>query len=304
MTSPAGVFAAALTPQKPDLSPDPQGLVRHCKNLLAGGCDGLSPLGTTGEANSFSVAERMALLDAIAASDIPPAKLIPGTGSCSLTDAVQLTRRVVEMGAAGALLLPPFYYKGVSDDGLFGFFAEIIQRVGDAKLKIYLYHFPQMTGLQLSLDLIARLLKAYPDTVVGLKNSSGDWANMEAMLKTFPGFRMFAGSERFLLQTLRLGGPGCISASTNVTAPLCADIYRNWRGADADARQERATRVRAVIEGFPAIAALKAIVARQTGNAAWTTLRPPLVRLTAEQERDLFQKLQAAGFALQAAAAE
>lgn len=301
-TAPSGVLAAALTPQTPDLAPDTKAFIAHCRWLLANGCDGLSPLGTTGEANSFSVEERMALLDALAESGIPGDKLIPGTGSAALSDAVTLTRRVVEMGCAGALMLPPFYYKGVSDDGLFAFFSEVIQRVGDSRLKIYLYHFPQMTGLDLSLDLIGRLISAYPETVVGLKNSSGDWSNMEAMLKTFPGFRMFAGTERYLLPTLRAGGPGCISASTNVTAAMCARIFRHWQEPQADALQDAATRVRTVIEGYPTIAALKAIVARHSGHAGWANLRPPHRPLSDAQKAELFGKLDAAGFALADAA--
>ena len=194
-----GVYAAALTPLNDDLSPDLKSLVRHYKWLLANGCDGLAPLGTTGEANSFSVDERLSVIDALGGSGIPMDRCIVGTGSCALTDSVRLTKRVLDAGGRDVLVLPPFYYKKVTDDGLFASFSEVIQRVGDSRLRLYIYQFPQMTGLDLSLDLIGRLIDAFPKTVVGVKDSSGNWPNMEAMCKRFPGFEVFPGSERFLV---------------------------------------------------------------------------------------------------------
>ena len=297
MTTIRGVYAAALTPMKDDLSPDLPALVRHYKWLLANGCDGLAPLGTTGEANSFSVDERLAIIDALGASGIAMAKTIVGTGSCAIPDSVRLTKRVLEAGGRDVLVLPPFYYKKVSEDGLFASFAETIARVGDERLRLYVYQFPQMTGLDLSLDLIERLIKAFPRTVVGIKDSSGNWANMAAMCKRFPGFEVFPGSERFLLAGLRAGGVGCISATTNLTAPMAAKVFAQWKGADADRLQAELTAVREVLEGFPAIAALKAVLARHSGHGAWRNIRPPLARLDEAQARDLFAKLAATSFA-------
>jgi 4-hydroxy-tetrahydrodipicolinate synthase len=297
-----GVYAAALTPQKDDLSPDTSALVAHYRWLLANGCDGLAPLGTTGEANSFSVDERLAIIEALGGSGLPMDKTIVGTGSCAIPDAVRLTKRVLDAGGRNVLVLPPFYYKKVSDDGLFAAFSEVIARVGDMRLRLYVYQFPQMTGLDLGIALIERLIKAFPKTVVGIKDSSGNWTAMEAMIKAFPGFEVFPGSERFLLSALKTGGVGCISATTNVTAPMAAKVYAHWNKPDAEKLQAELTAVRDVLEGFPAIAALKAVLARESGRASWLNIRPPLTRLSDTQARDLFAKLQATPFAMAKAA--
>src|SRR5260221_4512947 len=227
-TQPSGVYAAVLTPLNSALEPDPALFVQHCRWLLDNGCDGLAPLGTTGEANSLSVEQRIALIEAAAGSGIPMAKFIPGSGSCALADAVKVTRAAVKAGAAGALLLPPFYYKNPTEDGLFAFFSEVIERVGDARLRVYLYHFPQLSTVPITLHLVARLMKAFPGAIAGLKDSSGDWSNTAKLLQEFPGFGVFSGSEEFLLANLRAGGVGCISASTNVTAALARQF--TWRG--------------------------------------------------------------------------
>ena len=194
---PRGVFAAALTPLDDALAPDTEAVIGHYRWLLAEGCDGIVCLGTTGEANAFSLDERLGLLDALGETELP-GKLIVGTGCCAVPDTVRLTRKALEIGAAGVLVLPPFYYKEVSDDGLYAAYARTIEHVGDSGLKLYIYHFPKMTALDMSLDLIGRLIEAYPGTVVGLKNSSGDWGNIAAMIEAFPGFDVFAGSEEFL----------------------------------------------------------------------------------------------------------
>ena len=215
-----GVLAAVLTPMDKDLNPDHQAFAAHCHRLLAAGCHGLSVFGTTGEANSLSVDERLAALEALVESGVPPEKLLPGTGSCALTDTVRLSRAALEAGTAGALVLPPFYYKGVGDDGLFRFFAEVVERVGDDRLRLYLYHIPQMTGVDLGLPLISRLIDAYPSVVVGTKDSSGDRGRIMTLCREFPGFSVLAGTETLLLETLRSGGEGCISATVNVTSRL------------------------------------------------------------------------------------
>ena len=181
-----GVFAAALTPLKSDLSVDDERLVSHCRWLLKNGCNGLAVLGTTGEANSFSVFERIKILETLNDGGIPGEALMPGTGSCSFTDTVELTRRAVELGAGGILMLPPFYYKEVSDEGLFASYSEVVERISDERLKIYLYHHPEMSGVSISLNLIERLLKRYPNTIMGIKDSSGDFKNMTKLVQKFP----------------------------------------------------------------------------------------------------------------------
>ena len=298
----AGVFAAALTPLDAGANPDHAATVAHYRWLLANGCDGIAVLGTTGEANSFSVDERLALLDELAQSDIDPGRLLIGTGCCAIPDTVRLTRRALEMGAAGALMLPPFYYKGVGDDGLFAAFAEAIERVGDARLRVYVYHFPRMTGLDIGVALLERLVAAYPETVVGLKDSSGDWSNTEAVCRALPGFGVFAGSEEFLLPTLRAGGAGCISASVNVTCGIVAELYRRRREADADALQEHVTRVRQAIQAYPMVPALKWLLAGWQGRPGWLQLRPPLVDLDGARAAALAAALEETGFTLPSAA--
>ena len=298
---PRGVFAAALTPLGDDLSPDIGATLGHYRWLLQEGCDGIVCLGTTGEANSFSLDERLALLDALGATELP-AKLVVGTGCCAVADTVRLSKKALEIGAAGVLVLPPFYYKGVSDDGLYGAYAETIERIGDPALKLYIYHFPKMTALDMSLELIGRLIAAYPDTVVGLKNSSGDWDNIAAMIAAFPGFDVFAGSEQFLLPTLALGGPGCMSATVNLLAPQSAELYAKWQDANAEALQERLTALRTTISRSAPIPAMKALMARHSGHANWVRVRPPLVALEAAQTERLAAELAAQGLALAAAA--
>jgi 4-hydroxy-tetrahydrodipicolinate synthase len=240
------------------------------------------------------VAQRLALIEAAAGAGLPMEKFIPGAGSCSLADAVTVTRAAVAAGAAGALLLPPFYYKNPSEDGLFAFFSEVIERVGDRRLKLYLYHFPQLSTVPITPGLIARLMAAYPGgTIAGLKDSSGDWANTARLLKEFPGFGVFSGSEEFLLANLRAGGVGCISASTNVTAPLARPVYRVWREAAADELQKALTEVRLVLQSYPMQATLKQVCAAISGNPAWLNILPPNRPLSAAQASELMSRLAA-----------
>jgi 4-hydroxy-tetrahydrodipicolinate synthase len=291
---PRGVYAAVLTPLTPSFEPDTALFVKHCRWRLDNGCDGLAPLGTTGEANSLSVEQRIRLVEAAAGSGIPMAKFIAGAGSCALADAVTVTRAAVAAGAAGALLLPPFYYKNPSEDGLFAFFSEVIQRVGDARLRVYLYHFPQLSTVPITSGLIARLMKAYPDgTIAGLKDSSGDWSNSARLLKEFPGFGVFSGSEQLLLDNLRAGGVGCISASTNVTAPLARPVYEAWREAKAEGLQKALTEVRLILQSYPMQATLKQVCAALGGDKTWLNILPPNRPLSRAQADELMAKLSA-----------
>ena len=289
-----GALAPVLTPFRADLSPDAARFVRHCRWLLSQGCAGLAPFGTTSEANSLSVEEREALLEELLGAGIDPAKLLPGTGCCALSDSVRLTRAAVRAGCAGVLMLPPFYYKGVSEDGLFRSFAEVIERVGDARLRVYLYHIPPVAQVGFSPKLIERLVGAYPKTVVGMKDSSGDWNNTRAMLEAFArsGFDVFAGSERFLLANMRGGGAGCITATGNVNPAAIARLFHEWRSESAEAMQESLNALRGTLEKHPVIPALKAIVAHHSGDPAWRTVRPPLVELSSAQAEGLLADLR------------
>jgi 4-hydroxy-tetrahydrodipicolinate synthase len=295
-----GVLAPVVTPFRKDLSPDADRFAAHCRWLMRSGCAGLAVFGTNSEANSMSVEEKLELLDALVKGGVSAAALMPGTGHCALTDSVRMTREAVRLGCGGVLMLPPFYYKGVSDEGLFRNFAEIIERVGDDRLRLYLYHIPPVANVPITLALIERLLGRYPGIVAGVKDSSGDWSNTQAMLDRFKdrGFDVFAGSEVFLLDNLRAGGKGCITATGNVNPGPIDAVYRQWRGADADRLQAGITATRKIVQKVPMIPALKAIVAHFGNDPQWRTVRPPLTELEPAQEQGLVAELKAAGFAM------
>jgi 4-hydroxy-tetrahydrodipicolinate synthase len=294
-----GVLSPVVTPFDRELRPDSQRFIQHCRWLLDQGV-GLAVFGTTSEANSMSVPEKIALLDTLVAAGLPPTRMMPGTGCSAFTDTVELTRHALQLGCAGVLMLPPFYYKEVSDEGLFRSYAEVIERVGDRRLRIYLYHIPPVAQVPISLALIERLLKTYPGTIAGIKDSSGDWNNMRAMLEQFQphGFDVFAGNESFLLALLRGGGAGCITATANVNPASIAQLARSWQQPDADARQVALDAVRGVFKQFPMIPALKAAIAYYSDDPAWATVRPPLVELDDAQRDALMRALRLVGFSM------
>ena len=295
-----GVLSPVVTPFRKDLSPDAGRFVKHCKWLLANGCSGLAVFGTNSEANSMSVEEKLELLAALVEGGVPASALMPGTGACALTDSVKLTAGAVKMGCAGVLMLPPFYYKGVSDEGLYRNFAEVIERVGDTRLQLYLYHIPPVSNVPITLELIERLLGKYPQAIAGVKDSSGDWKNTKAMLDRFAarGFDVFAGSETFLLDNMRNGGKGCITATGNVNPGPINEVFRHWQEPQADALQAGITATRQIVQKVPMIPALKAIIAHWGKDRDWRTVRPPLTELTAAQESQVISELTAAGFTM------
>jgi 4-hydroxy-tetrahydrodipicolinate synthase len=294
-----GVLAPVVTPFKRDLSPDADRLAAHCRWLLSQNV-GLAVFGTNSEANSMSVDEKLELLDCLAASGIDTSRMMPGTGCCAITDSVRLSAQAAKLGCAGVLMLPPFYYKGVSDEGLFRNYAEIIERVGDDRLRIYLYNIPPVSQVAITVTLIERLLKAYPDTIAGAKDSSGDWNNTTAYLDNFAshGFDVFPGAETFLLQGLRNAGVGCISATANVNPGPIARLFASWQNDDADAQQSKLDIVRKIFASYPMIPALKAAIAHYGKDASWNKVRPPLVELTKEQNASLIKELDTAGFTM------
>jgi 4-hydroxy-tetrahydrodipicolinate synthase len=294
-----GVFAPVVTPFKRDLSPDPERFIAHCRWLLSQHC-GLAVFGTNSEANSLAVEERMALLDALLAAGLDPARMMPGTGCCALTDSVRLTTHAVQAGCAGVLMLPPFYYKDVTDDGLYRHFAEVIERVGEARLRIYLYHIPPVAVVGITPTLVERLMKRYPSAIAGMKDSSGDWNNTKTMLDAFAtsGFDVFPGSETFLLTGMRHGAAGCISATANVNPAAIDRLYQEWRRADADRQQEALNVVRKTVGQYVMIPALKQVIGHYADDPAWVTVRPPLTELTATQAHDVIAGLQQLGFTM------
>jgi 4-hydroxy-tetrahydrodipicolinate synthase len=297
-----GVLSPVVTPFDAALRPDAPRFVRHCRWLLDQGV-GLAVFGTNSEANSLCVAEKIALLQSLVDAGLSPERMMPGTGCCAFPDSVELTHAAVRLGCAGVLMLPPFYYKNVSDEGLYRSYAKIIERVGDSRLRIYLYHIPPVSQVPISLTLIERLVRDYPRTIAGIKDSSGDWNNTRAMLERFQpqGFDVFAGSETFLLATLRGGGAGCITATGNVNPAPIARLAREWREweiPEADRQQAALDAVRAAFQQFPMIPALKAAIAHYGADPGWITVRPPLVELDDAQRRTLTQTLDNMRFSM------
>jgi 4-hydroxy-tetrahydrodipicolinate synthase len=292
-----GVLSPVVTPFNRDLSPDPRRFIAHCQWLLTQSC-GLAVFGTNSEANSLSVNERIALLDALLAADVDPSRMMPGTGCCALTDTVRLTEHAVKAGCAGVLMLPPFYYKDVSEEGLYRNFSEVVERVGDARLRIYLYHIPPVAVVGITPGLVERLLKKYPTAIAGMKDSSGDWNNTKTFLDAFAksGFDIFPGSESFLLAGLKNGGAGCISATANVNPAAIDKLFRDWRKPDADLQQEALNVVRKTVGQYVMIPALKAVVAHYSKDPEWTAVRPPLTELTTVQMKNVIDGLRKLNF--------
>ena len=288
-----GVWSPVLVPLRSDLSIDAERFLAHANRLLAQGCHGLALFGTTSEANSFSVAERKALVDRVVEGGIPTERLMIGTGCCALTDSVELTRHAMDAGCRRVLMLPPFYYKGMSDEGLFRSFAEVIERVGSPSLRVFLYNFPRLSGVPVTEGLLGLLDDAFPEVVAGVKDSSGDWSNTRMMLDRFPHLAIFPGSEVFLLDGLRAGGAGCITATSNVNAAGARAVFDAWSdGRDAaDAKQEAATAIRRAIDRHPGIPAQKFLIAHYRDDPAWRTVRPPMTALTGDAGRDLLDGL-------------
>jgi 4-hydroxy-tetrahydrodipicolinate synthase len=296
-----GVLAPVVTPFRSNLDVDTGAFVEHCRWLVESGA-GLAIFGTNSEANSLSADERIEATDALIAAGVPASRMMPGTGTSSITDTVKLTRHAVQAGAAGALMLPPFFYKNLSDEGLFAWYSEVIERVGDARLQLYLYHIPALSGAPITLNLIERLLQRYPDTLAGVKDSSGDWANTKAMIDQFAsgGLDIFPASEALLSDALPLGGAGCISATVNVNPSGIVRVYERWNQADGGILQQQASAVRKIFQSVPMIAAMKHVIADWKNNQDWRTVRPPLTPFDPQAGRQLMESLKAIGFEMPA----
>src|SRR5881409_2204671 len=307
-----GVLAPVVTPFKDDFSPDRKRFIAHCKWLLSQNC-GLAVFGTNSEANSLSLEERLNLLDELVAAGVDPSRMMPGTGCCSIMETVKLTKQAVGNGCAGVLMLPPFYYKDVSEEGFYRYFSEVVQRVGDARLKIYLYHIPPVAVVGITTGLVERLLASYPDAIAGMKDSSGDWNNTKTFLDAFAvragravstagaarTFDIFVGSEGFLLANMRNGGVGTISATANVNPAAIHKLYTEWKNADADEQQQKLNVTRdAFGKKYLMIGALKQGIAIYANDPAWAKVRPPLVELTADQAKSLTEELKAISFTM------
>ena len=283
---PSGVLAAGLTPLRADLSLAHDSYAAHTRWLLDHGCDAVLLFGTTGEGLSLSVPERLAGLDAVLSSDIPARRVLVGTGASALPNAVELTRKATQDGVGGVLVLPPVHFRQVSPEGLFRFYDHLTQAVGDPDLRLYFYHFPELSGVPIPFSVIEELRDAYPNQIAGIKDSSGEWDHTEALCHHFSDLQVFSGTERLLLHVLEAGGAGCISATANVTAALAAQVLRQWREDEAPgAMQETLSEFRTAFAPLPTIPALKFLLSRHLKAPDWATVRPPLAPLAdAEKE--------------------
>jgi 4-hydroxy-tetrahydrodipicolinate synthase len=293
-----GVFAAASTPFNADLTTDLGRLGAHCRRLLDAGCHGIALLGTTGEANSLSVGEREAIVEGVLKSGVRPDQLAPGVGVAAGPETVELTRHCLANGVAKVVMLPPYYYKGVSDDGLFAAYSRIIEGIGDNRLRIILYHIPPMSAVPLSRDLVKRLLAAFPGIVVGIKDSSGDLANMEAMAKENPQLSVLAGADPLMLPLLKSGGAGCITACANLIAGNLRFVFDNWtdagKAAEVEANQARINTWRTYANAFgPQLPTVKSLLEITTGEPGWRRVRPPLLQNADAQFAEIKAKLPA-----------
>lgn len=287
---PHGVYAASTTPLNADLTPDHGALTAHSRWLLKNGCDGLGILGTTGEANSIGLSDRLTLITHLA-KQVPPERLMPGVGTTALADTELLIKTCLDAGIVNVLCLPPFYYKPLSDAQIEDYFTCLLNRIGDPRLRLYLYHIPQVSGVPLSVAVIQALRKRFGEVVAGIKDSGGDFANMQRYAAEISDFRVFAGSEQFLKDILDAGGVGCISATTNITAAQAQAVYRDR----TQAAQDALTPLRLVIQQKPFVPAVKGLLEKMTGTAAHGRMLPPHLPLPAADIETLAAQLAQKG---------
>ncbi|MFK7957902.1 MAG: dihydrodipicolinate synthase family protein [Lysobacterales bacterium] len=294
------VMAASLTPLNSNFSIDHAQFGKHIHWLLDQGCDGVVLFGTTGEGNSFSVAERKAALQAVVDQGINPERLVVATGCCALPDTVELTRHALACGVHQMLVLPPFYYKTASDNGIFESFSQLIAQVDSEDLKILLYHFPKMAVVNFSPELIERLVSSFPAHITGIKDSTGDREHTQMLSDRFPSLAVYAGSEMFLADYLQAGGAGCISATANATAALAASVRDATSSAEQREIQHQLSAVRGAFEAFPLTGVLKGLLAHETEHKQWNIVRCPLSTLAPEKTQALANQLSELGFRLPA----
>ncbi|MBZ9856418.1 dihydrodipicolinate synthase family protein [Mesorhizobium sp. CA13] len=292
MNSVQGVIAPILTPFEKDGGIARDLWISHAKWVLAQGAHYLSPFGTTGEALSLSPVERMEALEWLAEAGIPAEKMMPGTGLTALPETVELSRHALDVGCAGVMVLPSFFYTAAGDNGQARYYSELIDRVADPKLKLILYHIPQNSGVPVSPALAARLNAAFPDTVVAYKDSGGNWDNTAAIIAAVPNISVFPSSEVQLTQGLDAGAAGCISASVNLNAKAIRALYDNARaGRDVTAANIAIEAFRKAVQDAGLIQGMKAALAVRSGDHRWLNLRAPHENATVQEGKALLDVL-------------
>ncbi|MFB6098556.1 MAG: dihydrodipicolinate synthase family protein [Salinibacter sp.] len=282
---PSGLLCASLTPFRPDSSIAIEPLADHVRWLLENGCDGVLLFGTVGEGLSLTVEERTDGLHHLLEWGLPAERLLVGTGALPLPDVAQLTETVTQEQVGGVLVMPPFHYRQIPDEGVFRFYDQLVQKVGREELRLYFYHYPKLSGVPIPFDTIQRLQNTYPAQIAGIKDSEGEWDHTEALCRDFPDLQVFSGQERLLLPVLRAGGAGGISALANLAAPLAGQVLSEWRAEEApEQAHDQLTRLRSAFAPVPTIAALKHVLAQRKADPTWTPVRPPLAPLDPDDE--------------------
>ena len=295
-----GVYTASLTPLTASFEPNIPALVRHAQWLLESGSDGVALLGSTGEANSLTLEQRLSIIEQTA-RELPPDRLMLGTGSCALQDSVRLTKASVDAGVFSVLVIPPFYYKPQSDESVLRFYSELISSVDEPRLRIIFYNFPKLSGYNFSVKILQELKQRFGDIAAGIKDSSGEWKNMLGIVQNIPDFMVYTGTETLLLDILNKGGAGCITATANLIAPECQRVYQAWKNNKqkvAEEAQMNLTNLRKTLENYPLVSELKSLFAAHTNAEEWKNMLPPFAPILDKQVEELTEQIKGLGLDL------
>lgn len=295
-----GVYTASLTPLTASFEPNMPALVRHAQWLLESGSDGVALLGSTGEANSLTLEQRLAIIEQTA-RELPPDRLMLGTGSCALQDSVRLTKASVDAGVFSVLVIPPFYYKPQSDESVLRFYSELISSVDEPRLRIIFYNFPKLSGYNFSVKILQELKHRFGDIAAGIKDSSGEWKNMLGIVQNIPDFMVYTGTETLLLDILKKGGAGSITATANLIAPECQRVYQAWKinkQKVAEQAQMNLTDLRKSLENYPLVSELKSLFAAHTNAEEWENMLPPFAPILDKQVEELTEQIRGLGLDL------
>jgi 4-hydroxy-tetrahydrodipicolinate synthase len=295
-----GVYTASLTPLTASFEPNIPALVRHAQWLLESGSDGVALLGSTGEANSLTLEQRLSIIEQTA-RELPPDRLMLGTGSCALQDSVRLTKASVDAGVFSVLVIPPFYYKPQSDESVLRFYSELISSVDEPRLRIIFYNFPKLSGYNFSVKILQELKQRFGDIAAGIKDSSGEWKNMLGIVQNIPDFMVYTGTEALLLDILKKGGAGCITATANLIAPECQRVYQAWKNNKqkvAEQAQMNLTDLRKTLENYPLVSELKSLFAAHTNAEEWEKMLPPFAPILDKQVEELTEQIKGLGLDL------
>ena len=296
----SGIYTASLTPLSSSYEPNLPALVSHVEQLFESGSDGVAILGSTGEANSLTIEQRLDIIS-YCGRTLALERLMMGTGSCALQDAIRLTQASIEAGVFSVLVIPPFYYKPQSDESVIRYYSELISSVDDSRLRIIFYNFPKLSGYNFSTEILQEFKERFGDIAAGIKDSSGNWENMLSITKNVPNFMVYSGTETLLLNILREGGAGCITASANLLAPECQLVYQAWRNDQQNAAeqvQKELTVLRKALESYQFVSELKGLMALHTGSEHWQEMLPPFIPLLPSQVRELSEKINDLGLNL------